>query len=188
MKLAPLLAVLGLFLGTACVSTEGPALERRTSVPHLAASAVTLRLIDARPAVDSEAVSITAFTLPSQEQELALPLDPAFEATLQETLARELVPAARTLQLEVTVRAATAGWDAGWFTETEHARAELSVVARDEHQTVLASGATDSWARRTSMDTSATAVRRLFDSVLRDALLRFLASAEGAPLRTAGSD
>lgn len=185
MRLAPLLFFLWLPLGAACHSTEGPAFERRASVPHLAAGNLTLRLVDARAAVDDEAVSVSAFTMPNQDQELALPLDPALEATLRETLAQELVPAARSLHLEVTVREARAGWSAGWLSETEEAHAKLDVTAHDEHGNLLASGATDSWARRSSWDTSQTAVRRAFDNVLRDALFRFLAGPECAALRTA---
>jgi len=185
MKSASLFALFVLAFGSACLSTEGPAYAERTSVPQLAGSALTLRLIDARPAIDSEEVSITAFTMPHQEQELALPPDPALEATLREALARELVPAPRSLHLEVTLRSAFARWDAGWLTETEHARTELGITVRDENDRVLASGTTDSWASRSSLDTSETAMRRIFDRVLRDALFRFLASAEGAPLRAA---
>jgi hypothetical protein len=161
----------------ACVSTEGPAFDRASTTPLLVGRSIEVNVVDARPHVDSEEFQVSGLTLGFQDQELSPPLDPALADTLRASLKSRLKEGARALRIEITVREATAGWEANAMTEQEQASATLDVAVFDGAR-LLASGTGTSWGKRSSLDTSASEVRGILAKVIREALFSYLQSPE----------
>jgi len=166
--------VAALVLG-ACSST-GPAFARLEHPPALAAQRLEVFLTDERQSV-STSLDVSTFTLPGFGQELAPPLDRGLRAALEIALRKSLVPAGRSLRVEVHVQEGLASWSGNWFSESEKGSARVSVAVFDgDGGDLLVTGTGESWAERSSLDTSAEQVIEILGLAVQGAALEFLAS------------
>jgi hypothetical protein len=173
-------------LALAACSSTGPAFARLEHPPVLAAQHLEVRLTDERPSA-STSIHVPEWTLPGNGEELSPPLEPGLKIALEFTLQKHLVPAARNLRVEVHVLEGLASWSGNWFNESEKGSARVSVSVFDTAgERLLVSGTGESWAERSSFDTSEERVIRILGTAVQAAALEFLAS-EPARAALAGS-
>ena len=160
----------------AACSSNGPAFEHLEHPPRLAAQSVELRLVDGRPFA-TEGFDVPMMSMPGDQEELAPPLDPGLQAELESTLREHLVPGPRSLRVEVKVLEGTASWSGNFASETEKGTARVSVTVFDATANrLLVMGVAESWAERSSLDTSESRVTRILGTAVQGATLEFLAS------------
>jgi len=112
-----------------------------------------------------------------QGQDLALPLEAGVQTAIEFSLRQNLTPGPRRLRVEVRVLEGVASWSGNWMSESEKGSARVAVSVFDaDDQRMLTSGEAESWAERTSMDTSDFRVKRILGTAVHGAALEFLAS------------
>ena len=163
-------------LALADCSSTGPAIARLEHPPALAAERVEVRLTDERPSASSS-LAVPILTLLGSGESAMLPFEQGLRDTLEFTLRQHLVPAARSLRVEVHVLEGVGAWSADLFSESEKGSARVSVAVFDAAaDRLLVTGTGESWAERTSQDASRDGVIHMLGRAIQAAALEFLAS------------
>lgn len=163
-------------LALAACSSTGPAFARFENPPALAARRIEVRLTDERP-LEKTAIDVPMVTLPGGGQELSPALEPELQASLERTLRMHVLPAARSLRIEVHVLEGRASWHGNLMSESEKGSARVSVSVFDtEGDRLLVTGTGESWAERTSFDTNEKRVLQILGLAVQAAVFEFLAS------------
>lgn len=180
MRVHAILALASVCLTTACVrvKTSHLATPHRSEQPRLVASDVELELLDRRPAGTSErALSIPPITTPGMGQTIRPALDRRREGLISREIERHLGDAdpasPRALLVRVTLSSAEAEWQANVWSESELARARITLEVLDPVSgRVLAKSAGDASGEVTDMDSDPRSLMQLFDLVLVHAVHR----------------
>jgi hypothetical protein len=163
-------------LALAACSATGPAIARLEHPPALAAERLELRLTDERPSASSS-LDVPVLTLGGSGESRMLPFEQGLQSALELTLRQHLVPAARSLRVEVHVLEGVGSWSADLFSESEKGSARVSVAVFDSAaERLLVTGTGESWSQRTSQDASRDGVIHMLGMAIQAAAFEFLAS------------